>query len=217
MKIKLTPILFFLFAVSCMFSCKKDDFNYPKGTVGRSRITFFATFHLAGNPIVSIVEGEAYVDSGATATQNGASLPVTVTGTVDANTVGIYTLNYSAVNSDGFPASVSRTVVVLPSAELPGVDISGTYYYVSSPTTTSTVTKLAPGYYSTSNCWSAATTIGCVFICVDGQNIIMPQQSTPYGGLYGTGTLDVSGALTYFVSLPDQTGLLNVQRNWHLK
>ncbi len=199
-----------------LFSCKKDNFNYPKGTVGSSKITYFATFKLAGDPYVSIVQGDTYVDSGATATQNGTDLTVATSGAVDASTVGIYTLTYSATNSDGFPASVSRTVAVLPSAELPGVDISGTYYYVSTGANNSTVTKLAPGFYSTSNCWSSATTIGCLFLCVDGQNIIMPNQATPYGELFGTGTLSGGGALTYIVSIPSQ-GLNDVARKWHVK
>lgn len=215
MKITFSSFIVLLF-IAGMFSCKKDNFNYPKGTVGSSKITYFATFHLAGDPYLSIVQGDSYVDSGATATQNGATLPVTVTGTVDPSTVGIYTLNYSATNSDGFPASVSRTVAVLPSAELPGVDISGSYYYVSTGANTSTITKLAPGFYSTSNCWSAATTIPCLFLCVDGQNIIMPNQPTAYGELFGTGTLSGSGALTYIVSIPSQ-GLNDVPRKWHLQ
>ena len=205
-----------LLTIGGLFSCKKDNFNYTKGTVGSSKITYFATFKLGGNPYVSIVQGDTYVDSGATATQNGTALTVAISGTVDASTVGIYTLTYSATNSDGFPASVSRTVAVLPSAELPGVDVSGTYYYVNTGANNSTVTKLAPGFYSTSNCWSSATTIPCQFLCVDGQNITMPNQSTPYGELFGTGTLTSGGALTYIVSIPSQ-GLNDVARKWHLK
>ncbi|HEY4155287.1 MAG TPA: DUF5011 domain-containing protein [Puia sp.] len=199
-----------------MISCKKDNFNYAKDTVGSSRITYFATFNMAGDPYVSVVQGDTYTDAGATASQNGTDLPVTVTGEVDANTVGIYTLTYSATNSDGFPASVSRTIAVLPSAELPGVDISGSYYYISTGANNSTVTKLAPGFYSTTNCWSSATTIPCLFICVDGQNIIMPNQPTGFGELYGTGTLSSTGALTYLVTIESQ-GIFGTARKWHLK
>ena len=61
---------------------------------------------MTGSPYSSIVQGDDYADSGATATQNGAELPVTVTGAVDANQAGIYTLTYTAVNPEGFPASV---------------------------------------------------------------------------------------------------------------
>jgi hypothetical protein len=213
MKIRFSSSIVFLLILSGMVSCEKDDFNYPEGTVGSSKITYFASISMAGNPYESIVLGDTYTDPGATAIQNGNSLPVTVTGSVNGNQVGLYTLTYTAVNSDGFPASVSRTVAVLPNEESPGVDISGTYYYVSSPTATATVTKLAPGFYSSTNCWSNLTTIPCLFICTDGENITMPNQSTPFGELYGTATLSPTGALTYLVTIQSQ-GIVNTARKW---
>ena len=38
---------------------------------------------------------------------------IKVTGSVDPNAVGFYTLGYTVVNADGFPASASRTVAVV--------------------------------------------------------------------------------------------------------
>ena len=211
-------IHFFFFALLLVVisSCNKDSIISNSKQVGISRVTYFADLKLLGDTYMSVVKGATFTDPGATATQSGAPLTVTVTGSVDVTTVGLYILNYSAVNSDGFAASVSRTVAVLPSAETPGVDLSGTYYYIAAPATTSTITKLAPGFYSTTNCWSALTTIPCLFICVDGTNIIMPNQSTGYGPLYGTAVLGPTGALTYSVWLPAQTTLVGATtRNWH--
>lgn len=213
MKISFSSLIVFLLILIGTVSCEKTDFNYPEGTVGSSKITYFATITMAGNAYESIVQGDTYTDPGATATQNGNSLPVTVSGSVDGSQVGIYTLTYTAINSDGFPASVSRTVAVLPTAESPGVNVSGSYYYISSPGTSSTVQKLAPGFYSTTNCWSNATTIPCLFICTDGQNIIMPNQPTAFGELNGTATLSPTGALTYIVTIESQ-GLENIARKW---
>jgi hypothetical protein len=215
MKITFSSIVVLLI-LGGMLSCKKDNFNYPEDMVGSSKVTHFATITMNGDPYMSVALGDTYTDPGATATQSGTDLPVTVQGTVDVSKVGIYTLSYVAVNSDGFPASVSRTVAVLPAAEDPGVDISGSYYYVTTGANNSTVTKLAPGFYSTSNCWSNATTIPCLFICVDGENIIMPNQPTPYGELYGTATLSASGALDYIVTIESQ-GIIGTPRHWHLK
>jgi hypothetical protein len=210
------PFLLTLLPLCIFASCSKDKIIDNANQVGISKVTYYATFAMAGSPYMSIVKGQTFQDPGVTATQNGASLTVTVDGTVNNAQVGIYIITYSAVNSDGYAASTSRQVAVLPSAELAGVDLSGTYQYVPSPATTSTITKLAAGFYATSNCWSSATTIACEFICSDGVNITMPVQSTPYGDLNGTGTLSPTGALTYFVSIPSQ-GLNGVERDWQAK
>lgn len=214
---KITSILFFLIAMATSFSCnKKDDFNYPPGKVGISKITYFALLSLSGDQYMSVVQGQSFTDPGCTATVNGASVPVTTSGSVDINTVGLYVVTYSAVNADGYAASTSRTVAVLPSAETAGVDISGSYYYVSTGANNSTVTKVAPGFYSTTNCWSSGTSIPILFICVDGANIIIPNQTTGYGPVEGTGSLTPGGALTYVVSLLAY-GINNSARHWHLQ
>ena len=194
-------------------SCKKDDVVQTDSQVGISHITYYATITLKGDQYMSVVKGGTFTDPGATATAKGQPLTVTVTGSVNTAVAGMYILTYTAVNSDGFSASQTRTVAVLPSAEQPGVDLSGTYIYVATGGNPSTISKLAPGFYSTTNCWSGATTIPCLFICVDGTNITMPSQATAYGTLSGTGTLSPTGALTYTVTIPEQ-GLVNVKRNW---
>lgn len=213
---KITILISFTCILTCFFTaCKKDTIVDNATQLGISRITYFALLTLTGNQNMSLVKGQTYTDPGCNASIQGKSTPITVTGTVNTNQVGLYTLTYSAKNADGYPASTTRTVAVLPSAEVAGVDISGSYYYIATPANTSTVTKLAPGFYSASNCFSAATTIPISFICADGTNIIIPNQSTAYGPIVGTGTLAADSSLTYKVSLSAQ-GISNSSRKWHM-
>jgi hypothetical protein len=192
-------------------SCQKSMIDTPN-QVGISKVTYYANMVLNGNQYMSIVKGSTFTDPGATATAEGQTLTVTTSGTVDVNTPGIYNITYTAVNKDGFPASLTRTVAVLSMAEQAGVDISGEYIYVGS-SYTSTVTKLAPGFYSTDNCWGGSS-IPAMFICTDGKNIEIPQQTAGgYGLIAGSGTLTSSGALTYTVTL-FAYGISDAVRKW---
>lgn len=215
MKRNRIEILFSLVFVSCsifLFSCKKELVDTAQ-QVGSSKVTYYATVTLNGDQYLSVDSAGTYTDQGAVATVEGKNLDVKVSGSVNTSVVGLYTLTYSAVNSDGFSASATRTVAVLPSPEVTGVDVSGSYFYVATGANNSVITKLAPGFYSTSNCWSSATTISCLFICVDGTKIRVPSQSTPFGQLSGSGTLSPTGALTYIISIPSQ-GINNSARKW---
>ena len=206
-----------MFLTVCVLnSCNKSNFNYPAGTVGISQIVHFAQLNLQGSPYMSVVEGQEFADPGCTAQAGGDSLTVTTSGSVNSTQVGIYVITYTAVNKQGFPASITRTVAVLPSAELAGVDISGSYFYVATGGNNSTVAKQAPGFYSATNCWDPQTTIPILFICVDGVNIIIPNQTTGFGPLAGSGTLSGTGALTYIVSLSNY-GIVNSARYWQLQ
>lgn len=195
-------------------SCQKSMIDTPN-QVGISKVTYYANMALNGDQYMSIVKGSTFTDPGATANAEGQTLTVTTSGTVDVNTPGIYNITYSAVNKDGFPASIIRTVAVLPSAEVAGVDISGKYANVGSFSYTANIQKLAPGFYFTDNCWggSSAAVIGAYFFCTDGINIILPTQNTPYGGLEGTGTLLSSGLITWTITLLDQ-GPLTATKKW---
>lgn len=200
---KIIPLIIIVVAFG-FSSCKKDEIHNTDTKVGISEVTFYPTFEMAGDRYVSIVKGGSFTDPGATATEGGASLQITKTGDVNVNKVGVYDIVYSAVNKDGFPGSVTRTVAVLPSAENAGVDISGKYANVGSFNYTATVQKLAPGFYLSDNVWggSSAAVIASYMITVDGTNIILPNNSlTGYGPVQGTGTLDNAGNLTLSVTL----------------
>jgi hypothetical protein len=81
-----------------------------------------AYFALPGTPVVTLV-GDAsivheaftpFVDPGATAQDNRGPLPVTVSGAVNVNVPGIYTLTYTATNGLK-TSSITRTVTVVDS------------------------------------------------------------------------------------------------------
>jgi hypothetical protein len=206
-------IFFLSLIISLLGACNKDTITQNDNQVGESTITYYAVLTLNGQPIMSVVKGTTFTDPGVTATVNGQTIDYTTTGTVDASTSGLYVLTYSAVNKDGYSSSVSRTVVVIDSAPASDVDISGSYSYVGSSTYTSTVAMVAPGVYSTDNCWSGATIIPVIFVCLDGASITIPSQNTGFGPVYGTGTLDNTGKLVYSVSIPN-FGITDSKRTW---
>jgi len=84
------------------------------------------------------------------------------------------------VNSDGFPSSVSRQVVVLDAHENVGVDISGSYAYVGSSTFTATITKVAEGVYAADNVWNGVTVIPATIVTLNGTDITIPSQLSGY-------------------------------------
>ena len=69
---------------------------------------------LNGNAELNHEQATSYVDAGATAADfKDGSVTVTVTGSVDADEAGVYTLTYSAVDSDGNIAKpMTRTITV---------------------------------------------------------------------------------------------------------
>jgi uncharacterized protein len=101
-----------------IFAGLTTDPTVPEGNSDHdSPVAYFA---FPGTPVVTLIGGAAitheaftpFVDPGATAHNEDGPLPVTVTGAVDANAPGTYTLTYSATN--GFwTTSVERTVHVV--------------------------------------------------------------------------------------------------------
>ncbi|MEP6948433.1 MAG: DUF5011 domain-containing protein [Ginsengibacter sp.] len=183
--------------VAMISSCSKDPIISTHDKVGTSKVTYYPTFTLTGSDIVSLVQGSAFTDPGIKASAGGADIPVITTGTIDINTVGLYTLTYTATNVDGFSATASRTVVVIPSAEVPGVDLSGEYM-TTGGTPNATITKVAPGVYFTTNCWGNGSTaiIPAYFISADGATAIVPLQTIP-----GVGRTQTTGPGTYVAGL----------------
>ena len=107
------------------FSSCNDD----KDELTDSRLTYYADLQMLGDEFMLVPVGSAFVDPGCTGTLAGEDITskIVVEGAdeVDPNTLGFYYITYSAVGSDGYPASVERTVCVYdPSITL---DISGSY------------------------------------------------------------------------------------------
>jgi hypothetical protein len=73
------------------------------------------TVTLNGGAAMSLNQGDIWMDPGATATDASStniSSSLVVTGTVDTNTPGIYTLTYTATDAAGNTGSASRVVTV---------------------------------------------------------------------------------------------------------
>ncbi|MCB0654112.1 MAG: DUF5012 domain-containing protein [Saprospiraceae bacterium] len=163
---KITKIIAAL-AISMVIatSCTKE-----LETENLSRTTFFADLTMAGAPVVFQPIGEAFNDPGVTATENGDEIPVVVSGSVDVNTPGFYNISYSAVNSDGFASSLSRTVIVYENGDVVGiydgtrVGVSGGLILLSTnPGGGYFISDLLGGYYefgrSYGNDYAAPSTI----------------------------------------------------------
>jgi len=78
------------------------------------------TITLNGSSSLSLSKGSTYIEKGATAIDEfDGELNVTITGEVDRFSTGTYTLTYSAIDSSGNEANVTRSVKVYSSYSPP--------------------------------------------------------------------------------------------------
>lgn len=112
MKSKLLYVMMFALAVFTLTGC--DD-----STSGMTRITYYPELTLVGATTIYLDKGEAYVEPGYSAIMNGEDVTddVKVTSNLDTSKSGIYTINYSIANADGFSSSSSRKVIVMDSSD----------------------------------------------------------------------------------------------------
>ena len=108
MKKSLICLLISALALVNLTSCDKDS-------EGLTQITTYAVITLEGGPLVKVNKGAAFTDPGYTAMQGAEDVTgnVTVSGNVNTNKCGFYTITYRCVNPDGFPATEQRTVMVV--------------------------------------------------------------------------------------------------------
>lgn len=119
----------YLFGLVALGMLALSSCNDDNDELTDSRLTYYADLHLEGDEFMAIPVGSNFVDPGCTGTLAGEDITndIKITGAddVDPNTVGFYYITYSAEGSDGYPASVERTVCVYdPSVT---TDISGDY------------------------------------------------------------------------------------------
>ncbi len=86
---------------------------------------------LLGEPVVSIELGTAYIDEGATATDNidgDLTDQITTVNPVDTDVADIYTVTYNVSDAAGNAAGqISRTVTVLTPLSIEGIEGTGIY------------------------------------------------------------------------------------------
>lgn len=114
-------ILLSLFLVLSIFSCEKES-------EGLTRITYYAEIDLEGSSTVAVPLSGTYTEPGYTGSENGVDKTSEVEVSDDINTasLGVYTVTYQLINSDGFYSTTTRTVVVYDPSS-PADDFSGTY------------------------------------------------------------------------------------------
>lgn len=112
-----------LIGLAILFASCEDE-----TTQDHSSLTYYVALELKGDAFMKVPVNTAYNEPGVIATENGEDVAskVVFDGSVDPTKMGLYHLTYSAVNKDGFPSSISRTVAVYD----PSVTVSipsGTY------------------------------------------------------------------------------------------
>jgi hypothetical protein len=177
--------------------------------VGESTLTYTATDHVGNKAVVTrkvVVEDNVlpsitligpssidvevfshYTDAGAVVTDNYCTgLQATVSGSVDMNTLGTYTLTYSVTDCNGNgPVSVKRTIRVIDTT-IPVFSYSG------SDTITVEVFDdyVAPAYIVTDNYWQTLTTT----------------VSGTFFTAFPTGTTKITGFYTVIYKVTDGSG-----------
>ena len=154
---------------------------------------------LNGDTPMTIELGSTFTDPGATATDNyDDNVTVTTAGTVDANTVGTYTLTYTATDSNDNTASDTRTVNVIDSS-VPTIIITSSTNGVidGSITNHSTIELTFTTSKSTSNFTESDITLG------NGSLSSFNGSGKTYTAIF---TPDESGACTIDVAANTFTG-----------
>ena len=142
-------------SVFLLSACEKE-------TEGISGITNYVEFEIIGGSPTIVQVGDPYVDEGVIATLEGRDVTSTVTVTVnnvDYEEMGMYTIEYTSVNSDGLKSRAVRDVIVCnPSVT---TNLAGTYTgqegtkrvtiasgaEILYPGYHATITYLAPGFF----------------------------------------------------------------------
>ena len=83
---------------------------------------------LIGPSSIDLNAGEAYIEQGATASDNidgDLTGSIVTSGSVDTAIAGVYTIDYSVSDAAGNSASVSRTVNVIADTTAPVITLNG--------------------------------------------------------------------------------------------
>ncbi|MBL3656869.1 immunoglobulin-like domain-containing protein [Fulvivirga sediminis] len=185
MKNRFINILILFAAVTLCISCDDD-------TDDVSFITTYPDFEIQGGTYLSIVSGNSYEDAGAIATEGENQLEVTSSGSVDSDTPGLYTITYTATNSDGYDGSAQR-VIAVTEEDVSSEDLSGPYL---SGSRSVNYEQRASGLYYGENLWADSNGVSGYFLHTEGSTILVPQQDSPFGAYTGSGTINGDGTIS---------------------
>ncbi|MDP4197228.1 MAG: DUF5011 domain-containing protein [Bacteroidota bacterium] len=177
-KIKLIILFSLIGSLFFLGSCKKD-----LETEGVSRITYFPEFKVTGDVAQSVIVGSTYTDPGVKAYENGAEIPVKITGSVDSKTPGAYVLTFTATNKDGYSAYVYRVVGVITS-DAAADDLSGSYQRNAGKKGIAVWEKVANGIYTCSDVGGAQLNASVYVVNIKKGIIVVPNQ--PLSGIGGS-------------------------------
>ena len=94
---------------------------------------------IVGDNPATVELGTSYSDAGATASDVSGPMTVTSSGTVDPDTIGVYTISYSSTDASGNTGTASRTVNVVDTT-IPVFTSSATFVVDEGATAVGTVT-----------------------------------------------------------------------------
>ena len=173
--------------VFVLASCKKNQNNVSTEVTYSAPIISFA----GGNIYYSIPIGGALpaISASAYDTVYKESDSVLLDqSSLDNTTPGLYIVTASAKNKYGMTSYASVYVAVTDIN--PAINLAGQYIRTSNSDTVQ-ISKLANGLYQTSNVagtTNVAYIVPAVFVQVDDTTIILPNQQTAQGALYGGNT-----------------------------
>jgi len=175
---KIILLIGVLIAAVYLISCEKESANV-------SRITYYASLVVKGQQYMVISKGSAYADPGVTSLMQGVEVPYVTVGTVDNTVPGVYRLDYSVTNSDGFKSSTFRLVGVIDTTAAVN-DYSGTYQRTNGVVVH--WTKVFKGLYVVDNVGgvdpvgSPAWSFPVRIFNIKDSTIEVPAQPNPLGG-----------------------------------
>ncbi|HEY6142880.1 MAG TPA: immunoglobulin-like domain-containing protein [Flavobacterium sp.] len=135
---KIIYFLLVMVAVSCS----------EASTDNVSKVTNYPVMTLNGERTVILNQGDTYTELGVVAIEGTTEIPTTITGTVDTSIPNVYKLTYTAVNVDGFTATLTRAIVVLSTAPST-INLEGTF--ARNGTNLNNVTRISEREYICDN------------------------------------------------------------------
>lgn len=173
----------FLYSASCLLgviaflsACESTD------TANVSFVTTYPVITLEGDQIMVSELGTAYSEPGAVATVGEDEVEIQTEGTVNADAPGVYPINYTAENSDGYARTAVRQVVIYDPAT-DAVDLSGEYLRAATGVIV-TVTKIGPSTYHINDAGGLGEQfLDVTFVHTQGDELVVPQQVAPSSGI----------------------------------